>query len=310
MVNPLLSIIVPVYNVEQYLRKCIDSILSQTYTDFELILVDDGSTDNSGKICDEYALKDNRIIVLHKENGGVSSARNCGLDIAKGDYIAFADSDDYVDSKWLDNFISVLKDEDIIVQGFVGVYDNKEVRSYIPENNCGTNTKLIEKLIDNGVYGYLFVKLFNRSIIEVNHIRFDCNSTFREDEQFISRYMEYVTKLSISSEWGYFYYIPSADKNYKGNPYYSLLPIFKSLDKIYDFKIPKLIVEKHFVNIRDSIVVSILNRKIVDKYIINLYTRMCKVIGRDKAIDFVLRHPNNVFSYLVITLFRKLNIRK
>lgn len=304
--SPLLSIIVPVYNVEQYLPRCIDSILSQTFTDFELILVDDGSTDNSGKFCDEYSLKDNRVIVLHKENGGVSTARNYGLDIAKGDYIAFADSDDYVDSKWLENFISVLKDEDIIVQGFIGVSDNKEVRSYIPENNCDTNTKLIEKLIDNSVYGYLFAKLFNRSIIEDNHIRFDCKSTFREDEQFISRYMEFTQKISISEKWGYYYNIPFADKKYKGNPYYSLLYIFKSLDNIYHYDLPESIVRKHFVNIKDYIVVSILGKRKVEKYIIDLYSRMCKKLDRKNIIDYILKYPNSKVSYLIVKSIRRM----
>lgn len=91
-----ISIIVPVYNVEKYLNRCLDSILNQTFTDFELILVDDGSTDNSGIICDEYKTKDNRIKVIHKENGGLSSARNAGLDIARGRYIGFVDSDDFI----------------------------------------------------------------------------------------------------------------------------------------------------------------------------------------------------------------------
>lgn len=93
---PTLSIIVPVYKVEPYLHRCVDSILAQTFTDFELILVDDGSPDNCGAICDEYAAKDSRILVIHKENGGLSDARNAGLDIAKGEYIGFVDSDDYI----------------------------------------------------------------------------------------------------------------------------------------------------------------------------------------------------------------------
>lgn len=94
--NPLISVIVPVYNVEKYLKRCIDSILAQTFTDFELLLIDDGSTDNSGEVCDEYVKKDNRIKVFHKINGGVSSSRNLGLDNSKGQYITFVDSDDYV----------------------------------------------------------------------------------------------------------------------------------------------------------------------------------------------------------------------
>lgn len=95
MANKLVSIIVPVYNVEKYLPKCVDSLINQTYKNVEIILVDDGSTDQSGNICDTYLEKDNRIVVLHKKNGGLSDARNFGIEHAKGDYYSFVDSDDY-----------------------------------------------------------------------------------------------------------------------------------------------------------------------------------------------------------------------
>ena len=94
--KPKISVIVPVYNVEKYLRRCVDSILTQTFTDFEVLLIDDGSTDGSGKICDEYAKKDKRVRVFHKENGGVSSARNLGLDNVRGRYVTFVDADDKI----------------------------------------------------------------------------------------------------------------------------------------------------------------------------------------------------------------------
>lgn len=96
MDNPLISVIVPIYKVENYLHRCVDSILNQTYTNLEIILVDDGSPDNCGRICDEYAEKDSRVVVIHRENGGLSAARNSGLDICKGDYIGFVDSDDCI----------------------------------------------------------------------------------------------------------------------------------------------------------------------------------------------------------------------
>lgn len=92
-----ISIIVPIYNVEKYLPQCLDSIINQTYKNLEIILIDDGSTDNSGKICDKYKLLDNRIIVIHKSNGGLSDARNTGINIATGDYISFVDADDFID---------------------------------------------------------------------------------------------------------------------------------------------------------------------------------------------------------------------
>lgn len=102
MKSILVSIIIPIYKVEPYLRRCLDSIVNQTYTNLEIILVDDGSPDNCPQICDEYAEKDKRIVVLHKENGGLSDARNVGLDICKGEYISFVDSDDWVDEKYIE----------------------------------------------------------------------------------------------------------------------------------------------------------------------------------------------------------------
>lgn len=107
-INPKISVIVPVYNAEKYLQCCVDSILAQTFTDFELLLIDDGSRDRSGEICDEYARKDVRVKVFHKENGGASAARNLGLDHANGYYVAFVDSDDYLSAEYLHSFYNII----------------------------------------------------------------------------------------------------------------------------------------------------------------------------------------------------------
>jgi len=119
-ITPKISCIVPVYNVEKYLHCCIDSILSQTFTDFELILVDDGSPDNSPAICDEYARKDNRIKVIHQKNAGVSVARNSGMDIMQGDYYCFIDSDDWITTDYLEKLYNTAKEEnaDLVVCGY------------------------------------------------------------------------------------------------------------------------------------------------------------------------------------------------
>ena len=116
--HPKISVIVPVYKVEKDLHRCVDSILAKTFTDFELLLINDVSPDNCAAICDEYALKDSRVRVFHKENGGVSSARNIGLEKARGEWIAFCDSDDYVTPNWLESFeIAINKKLDFAVQG-------------------------------------------------------------------------------------------------------------------------------------------------------------------------------------------------
>lgn len=125
-INPKISIIIPVYKVEKYLRKCINSVLSQDYKNIEIILVDDGSPDNCGNICDEYAQTDSRIIVIHKENGGLSSARNAGLDIASGDYVGFVDSDDYIEPSMYRGMIetAIQYSTPLVVCGVTYVYED------------------------------------------------------------------------------------------------------------------------------------------------------------------------------------------
>ena len=118
--TPKVSLIVPVYNVEKYLSACLDSILTQTFSEFELILVVDGATDRSGDICNEYAQKDDRIVVCHKENGGVSTARNKGLELAKADYVSFIDSDDTLRNNYVERLYNAITDGDydLVVCGY------------------------------------------------------------------------------------------------------------------------------------------------------------------------------------------------
>ncbi len=131
MANPTVSIIVPVYNVEKYIRRCLDSIVAQTFTDWECILVDDGTPDNSGKICDEYAARDSRFVVIHKANGGVSSARNAGLDVAKGEWIAFVDADDWIESFTYKRALDLAKENnaDLVQWNVTNFNDKEEMKS-------------------------------------------------------------------------------------------------------------------------------------------------------------------------------------
>ena len=128
-----LSIIIPVFNVEEYLPKCIESVVNQTYDNLEILLINDGSTDNSGVICDNFAHKDERVKVVHKENGGLSAARNLGLSLATGHYIAFLDSDDYIDSEMYETLVDALEnaDADIAACGFKEIYQNKHLQIFV-----------------------------------------------------------------------------------------------------------------------------------------------------------------------------------
>lgn len=139
---PLVSVIVPVYKVEPYLRRCIDSIIGQTYRNLEIILIDDGSPDNCGAICDEYVLRDSRIKVIHKENGGLSSARNAGLDIATGKYIGFVDSDDYIASQMYERLVITIiaNDADIVFCSYFDEIAPGETKSgYVVDTSLSTS---------------------------------------------------------------------------------------------------------------------------------------------------------------------------
>ncbi|MGL5150607.1 MAG: glycosyltransferase family 2 protein [Clostridium sp.] len=171
--QPEISIIVPVYKVEKYLRRCIDSILAQTFKNFELILIDDGSPDNCGKICDEYAEEDERVVVIHKENGGQSSARNLGLDIAKGKYIGFVDSDDWIEPDMYETLYNLIlkSNKDIANIGFSFITENI-YKNFSKHCEMYLNTdKAIEELIKHKLYGnYFWANLFKSSLI--NKFRF------------------------------------------------------------------------------------------------------------------------------------------
>ena len=170
---PKISIIVPVYNVEKYLGKCIESILNQTFRDFELILVDDGSTDSSGKICDEYSLKDSRIKVIHKENGGLSSARNTGLDIAKGEYIGFVDSDDWIEMDMYEILYKLIKTsgKDMANIGFSAIYEDR-IEKWTDNKKIILNREesLIELLKHRYFGNYIWANLYSKKIFK--NIRF------------------------------------------------------------------------------------------------------------------------------------------
>ena len=185
---PELSIIVPVYKTEKYLPKCIDSILSQTFTDFELILIDDGSPDRCGEICDEYAAKDGRIIVIHQENRGVSAARNAGLDIARGEYIGFVDSDDWIEPEMYKVLVEscVNNKSDISMCG-INYYSDSGcyIRSDFINDGTLYKEELIRTLFEspNKVGGYCLNKLITKRVI--GDTRFPDRIRMAEDWVFL-----------------------------------------------------------------------------------------------------------------------------
>ncbi len=205
------SVIVPVYNVEQYLEKCIKSIMGQTYADIEIILIDDGSTDSSGSICDSYACRDSRIRVLHKPNGGISDARNAGLDIARGNYIAFVDSDDYIHPQLL----QILNDgitqnhSQVSVCGFTRVYDGQTVNRQQYDSINWTILKKDEDrvsyLLGDGIHITFTVawnKLYRKELFD--GIRFPMGKMY-EDEFTTYKLLHKASSIAYTSIPLYFY---------------------------------------------------------------------------------------------------------
>lgn len=228
MSTPKISVIVPVYNVEKWLHRCIDSILAQTFTDFELLLIDDGSTDASGAICDEYAQRDSRVRVFHKPNGGVSSARNLGLDNAQGEWIAFCDSDDLVLPKWLDNYrIGITGDAVMVSQGMImkwnhGAHEECE-RSYrIGESFVRDTPIALTLLFENNLGGYIGNKFYKNELIQNRGVRFREWVVCQEDEIFQYDYLRKDDRISYVDKVAYVYYCPESATKYSR---------FRQLDK-------------------------------------------------------------------------------
>lgn len=209
MTNNLISVIVPVYNVQEYLRECIDSIIKQTYSDLEILLIDDGSRDQSGIICDEYARNDNRIKVIHIENSGVSSARNTGLQIANGDWIAFVDSDDWLETNYFEELLNtaITNNAEVVLCGY-----NRVTSGNIESiNNSGTLTVLnsrefLIKVLNPQIgIGFCHMKLYKKEAIK--DVLFDTNLIVGEDALFNEQIACNVKKVGMLEKSLYNYRI-------------------------------------------------------------------------------------------------------
>lgn len=179
--NPKVSVIVPIYKAEVYLHRCVDSLLSQTFQDYEILLVDDGSPDRSGEICDEYAKKDSRVRVFHKENGGVSSARQCGIDNARGEYTIHADPDDWVEPEMLDELYKKAKEDDadmVICDFYV---ERRENTKYVKQEPSSLNHEVVLRELFQQLHGSCWNKLVRRACYKEYGVAFPKDLNYCED---------------------------------------------------------------------------------------------------------------------------------
>lgn len=205
--QPLLSVIIPVYKVEKYLRQCIDSVINQTYKNLEIILVDDGSPDNCGKICDEYAEKDKRVKVIHQLNKGVSAARNLGTELAKGEYIAYVDSDDWLDIHMYEELFKVLNKYNLdMIRCAAFESDGKSKKVISPKkeyaNKLFTNEEVLERYFDEFLCKVIWNTIYEAKIVK----GIMSPDGYRSEDNYVSGMYLYRSKRMIIIDKPLYYY--------------------------------------------------------------------------------------------------------
>ena len=241
--NPKISVIIPVYNVGKYLKRCIDSIIQQNYDNLEIILVDDGSSDNSGKICDEYVVIDKRIIVIHKSNGGLSDARNKGLDICTGEYISFVDSDDWIEKDFYKFAVNNLGENDLLIfDYYLTDGKNKKCINTLSKSRKLTVEECLLELSKANIQSYAWNKLYKRELFL--SIRFPKGRNY-EDQAIMHLIMHNCNRIKYFNKAFYNYYQNQNSithtvnlKNYRDFLYVNILRgrfLKKNYPEIYEY---------------------------------------------------------------------------
>ena len=307
--SSFVSIIVPVYNTEPFLSRCLDSILCQSFTDFELLLIDDGSTDGSGAICDDYAERDSRIRVFHKENGGVSSARNLGIDNSKGEWLYFADSDDELLPNGLQTLVNCIdEDVDVVMGGYEKFNENGDILESIQDRAIVTlNRKqsLLSLYQGHSLYysalSYTWMRLFRKTIINHHGIRFDESLMNKEDTLFVAQYLcksNGVTRFDTTPVYHYFWRQNSAmsgwrygfDRSYVDS-LYALIKMKQEIVRCYPRFSDVVYVAKEGIWIRYNKIISKAKQfDVNDTVLLNqLHTDMRKELGLSFFIEKKIR---------------------
>ena len=292
--NNKVSVIIPVYNVEKYLNECIDSVIKQTYKNLDIILVDDGSTDNSGSICDKYSEKDSRIRVIHRKNGGLSAARNTGFDVSNGEYIYFLDSDDYLELSAISDLVSTIEEENadfVFCDAYVFYTDcepDDKVYSYSRKKRYTTldgKSVLLELLCSDEYRTPVQLYMYKKCFLDKNTLRF-YEGIIHEDELFTFQVYNANGKVAHCKKELYARRIrPASIMTASGmsRRYESMLAIYNELSKMYKEKTASGQAAKMYL-IREA-------KTVIGKY--NLLTDEQKVQYADSYKAFkkdVMRH--------------------
>ncbi len=300
--NKLISVIVPVYNVEKYLQKCVDSIINQTYQNLEIILVDDGSTDNSGKICDEYLKKDKRIKVIHKRNGGLSDARNWAIDVAEGEYIEFVDSDDYIEQDMIEFLYNNIEqyNADISICSYYMIDEKECINQSTNELYVYSRLEILQEvLLDEKIRSYAWNKLFKKSLFD--DIRFPVGKIF-EDVITIGKLFEKSEKVVLNDVAKYYYRQREGSILHIQNSKTRLAYIYGALEILKYLKEKEEKLELYCVYNYAHITIKTYNdiglfdmqELVNESVIIELYEKTCEIFKNKEYEKFIIEKSSNV----------------
>lgn len=303
---PLVSIVVPVYNVERYIRKCLESLCNQTFNEIEILVVDDGSTDKSCEICDEIAEVDSRVRVFHLANGGVARARNYGIEKAIGKYIAFSDSDDIMANNFVESAVFLMDDKEYVSCAFETINEKNQKRkidymtSYGQEVSCIEYLKQMCNYQAGAYWGANWGKLYKADIIKMHNIKFESNVNFAEDFRFNLEYLKYVNKIALIHNPVYYYRIDTNGSLSKKSrnisvywqEYFELYHRYKELYITHGIfeetqvKLSTFLVEMYVMVIRQGIYYE--NMRVKD------ITAICQKIERNQEVQKAASYHNEM----------------
>lgn len=312
----LVSVIIPVYNVESYIEKCIKSVVSQTYKNLEVLLIDDGSTDNSGTICDEFANEDNRIIVYHKKNEGLGLTRNFGLKHASGQYVLFIDSDDYIEIESISRLLkeSIASNADLVVEGYKKITDQgvllfEEKYEYEVFEGKAVLTKFLPRMIGScpektdSIFTTVCSKLYKREKIVENGVMFHSERKLQsEDLGFQMELVPHLDKVVVTQYTGYFYRtnLNSLTTVYKPNRFEESKKVFLYIiDKISELDLPKevrLRADKMlFVQVKAAIRQE--NPQINHKHLMDCRNAVKEIVSDKLLQDEIISYPIDKLNF-------------
>ena len=317
--NKKISVIIPVYKAEKYIDRCLESVTNQTYKNLEIILVDDGSPDNSPAICDKWAKQDNRIKVIHKQNSGVSAARNSAIKISTGDYIIFIDADDTIELETYEKLINQLSEGiDTVVHKAKNIYTNGSIKYkyeknliLLEENKNNIIPFYYKEDANNpnnlNVMGSCWRFLFNANVIKSNNILFNENLIYQEDKEFILRYLLRCKKIKVVDEYLYNYYnLPSSASHGKQIN----KKLVKNLRTLFDWENETFIknpylTKKQIKTLKQRSAIAYTTESFYRYFNANASKHEIKDLYKDEDFKYLLKNVNPFFYSSKFMRFRK-----